>query len=345
MRNALLQIARQRGALLTILIITFSVGTSIATPLFFSPANLTALFLALSVNATVAIGMVILLIAGGFDLSVGSNAALAGVIASIAFSWGADTFGAISASLLVGALVGMANGLLIAKFGLNALVTTLAGLGILRGLVYILTGGTDRTNFPDSFVALGQGSLLGVPLPIWYALTLTVAAIFLMRNLRFLRRAYFIGGNLKAARTLGFNVDRTIIWYYVIAGVLAALGGLIMTARVGSATTTASTGLELAVIAAVVVGGASLAGGEGSISGAFLGVLLLTLINNILGILGVSTYWQTFVSGAVLLGAVMLDRFAMILRERGLATEATRLGRALHEVADETSDRKEAEMR
>jgi ribose transport system permease protein len=225
----------------------------------------------------------------------------------------------------------MLNGLLIAKLGLNALVTTLAGLGILRGLVYILTGGTDRTNFPDSFVVLGQGSLFGMPLPIWFALIITVIAMILMKNLRFLRRAYFIGGNLKAARTLGFNVDRTIISYYVIAGSLAALGGIIMTARVGSATTTASTGLELAVIAAVVVGGASLNGGEGSIFGAFLGVLLLTLINNILGILGVNTYWQTFVSGAVLLGAVVLDRLAILLRERTLAAEATRLHRGVRD--------------
>ena len=170
-----------------------------------------------------------------------------------------------------------------------------------------------------------------MPLPIWFALLITALAMFLMKNLRFLRRAYFIGGNLKAARTLGFNVDRTIISYYVIAGSLAALGGLIMTARVGSATTTASTGLELAVIAAVVVGGASLNGGEGSVFGAFLGVLLLTLINNILGILGVSTYWQTFVSGAVLLGAVVLDRLAILLRERTLANEATRLRRTVRE--------------
>jgi ribose transport system permease protein len=331
MRDTLLRIAFHRGALLIFFILAISLGTSIATPLFYSSANLTALFLALSVNATVAVGMVILLISGGFDLSVSSNAALAGVIASIAFSHGANTFWAILASLLVGAFVGMLNGLLIAKLGLNALVTTLASLGILRGLVYILTGGTDRTNFPDSFVVLGQGSLFGMPLPIWFALLITLIAMILMKNLRFLRRAYFIGGNLKAARTLGFNVDRTIISYYVIAGSLAALGGLIMTARVGSATTTASTGLELAVIAAVVVGGASLNGGEGSVFGAFLGVLLLTLINNILGILGVSTYWQTFVSGAVLLGAVVLDRLAILLRERTLANEATRLRRTVRE--------------
>jgi ribose transport system permease protein len=228
-------------------------------------------------------------------------------------------------ALVAGAIVGLCDGLLITKIGLNPLVCTLAGMSILRGLVYIFTGGQDMTGFPESFTKLGQTKLFGLQLPVWYAVVLMIVALVAMRYSRYLRRSYYIGGNIKAARTLGFNVDKTIISYYVLISVLAALGGVIMTARVGAATMTAMNGLELDVIAAVVVGGASLAGGEGSMGGAFLGVLLLTLINNVLGILGVNTYWQTFVSGAVLLVAVVLDRGGVILRERSLMAEITRL--------------------
>lgn len=312
------RIVRQRELLLLVFIMVVVVATVLQTPLFLTKANLNALFLAMAVNGLVAIGMTVLLVSGGFDLSVGSMAALSGVVAGVLFAAGANNVVAIGAALACGLVVGLINGVLIAKVGLNPLVCTLAMLSILRGLVYVITGGSDQTAFPESFTAFGQGIFLGWPLPVWYLIAATIVADLLLRRWRPLRRSFFIGANEKASRALGIPVDRAKISYYVLASFLAAIAGLVLAARVGAATTTAATGMELAVIAGVVIGGASLSGGEGSVIGSFLGVLLLTLINNVLGLLGVDTYWQVFVAGLVLMLAVLLDRVGARLRDRSI---------------------------
>jgi ribose transport system permease protein len=315
------RIVRQRELLLLVFILLVVLATVSQTSLFLTKANLNALFLAMSVNGLVAIGMTILLVSGGFDLSVGSMAALSGVVAGVLFSAGANSLVAVGAAVACGVVVGLTNGVLISKVGLNPLVCTLAMLSILRGLVYVITGGSDQTDFPESFTNFGQGTFLGWPLPVWYLIGATIAADVLLRRWRPLRRAFFIGANESASRALGIPVDRAKISYYVVASVLAAIAGLVLAARVGAATTTAGTGMELAVIAGVVIGGASLSGGEGSVIGSFLGVLLLTLINNVLGLLGVDTYWQVFVAGAVLMLAVLLDRIGERLRSRSISSQ------------------------
>ena len=194
-----------------------------------------------------------------------------------------------------------------AKLKINPFVTTLSSLSIFRGLTYILTSGRNIAGLPDSFKQIGQLRLAGVQLPILYAALVLIVGDILMRNARFFRQNYYIGGNERAARLSGINVDGVTIFNYVLVAVLAAVAGIVFTSRMGSSSCQAGNGLELRVITAVILGGASLRGGSGSVFGAFLGVLLMALISNALTLLNVDIYWQTFVVGVVLIVAVLID--------------------------------------
>ena len=289
---------------------------SFASPYFFNDRNLLAVLMALSLETLVAVAMANLMVSGGFDMSVGSVAAFSGAAVATLMKMGVPVPAAVVAGLLLGACIGSVNGFIVSKIGINPFVTTLASLSLYRGLTMIITQGKNISPLPASFNVIGQKMIMGVQTPIWYALIFVVIGDILLRKSRFFRQNYYIGGNEKAARLSGISVDRMKIFNYMLTGLFASFAGIVMTARLGSAAVTAATGLELKVITAVIIGGASLSGGEGTVLGAFLGSLLMAIIVNALTLLGVDVYWQTFVIGATLLAAVLVDRLGKIRKEK-----------------------------
>jgi len=281
----------------------------LTTPIFMTFANWSALLLQVSVECVVAIGMTILLVSGGFDLSVGSTFALSGAVTAMSIVSGVPPAIALLIGLGTGAAIGFLNGFIIAKIGINPFVTTLAMMSIVRGMLLVTTRGRNISGLPESFRVLGQGSVYGIQNPIWIALLMVLIGDILLRKSRFFRQNYYLGGNERAATLSGIKVERLKIFNYAFTGVLAAFAGILMTARLGAASVTAGTGLELKVISAVIIGGASLKGGEGTILGSFLGSLLMGILVGALTILGVDVYWNTLVIGATLLLAVLIDTF------------------------------------
>jgi ribose transport system permease protein len=281
----------------------------ITTPIFMTFGNWSALLLQVSVECIVAIGMTILLVGGGFDLSVGSTFAFAGAVTAMTMSSGVAPWVALFVGLAAGTAIGFCNGVIIAKIGINPFVTTLAMMSMVRGMLLVITRGRNISGLPESFRVIGQGNVHGIQNPIWIALCMVLAGDILLRKSRFFRQNYYLGGNERAAMFSGIRVDRLKIFNYSLTGLLAAFAGIIMTARLGAASVTAGTGLELKVISAVIIGGASLKGGEGTILGSFLGSLLMGILVGALTILGVDVYWNSLVIGATLLLAVLIDTF------------------------------------
>jgi ribose transport system permease protein len=303
----LARVTRFREFMIVAVIVAACVFMSCRSKFFLTPANLLAMLLGISFEVIVAIGMTILLISGGFDLSVGSTAAMAGAVTALCLKTGVPVTIAVLAGLCVGVVVGLANGLIIAKVKINPFITTLGMMSIVRGAVLVLTQGRNISGLPESFTVIGQGFWLGIQYPIIIAAILVIAGDLLLRKSRFFRQNYYLGGNEKAAVLSGIAVDRLKIFNYALTGMLAALAGVIMTARLGSATVSATDGLELRVISAVIIGGASLQGGEGTIFGSFLGSLLMAIIVGSLTLLEVNVYWTQLVIGATLLLAVLVD--------------------------------------
>jgi len=305
----------QRELAIFLVVLIVAIALNFASPNFLNKANLSALVLGLSFNAIVAVGMTILLISGGFDLSVGSILALAGAVAGYSMTkLDASAPVAVLFGLGTGAAVGLVNGLIIAKVGVNPLITTLGVSQVARGAVFLLTSGLGIPNLPDSFNKMAQGKLFTLQYPVYIMIVVVVAGEILLRRWRFFRQSYFIGGNERSARLSGINVDQVKILNYVLMGVLAALSGLLVTGRMGTASVSAGLGVDLQVISACVIGGASLAGGEGSVLGSLLGVVLMALILNGLNLLGINPYWQTIVVGGVLVLTAAADSLS---RRRG----------------------------
>lgn len=287
---------------------------SIIKPSFLIPGNIHAVFLGASFELIMAIGMTLLLIMGGFDLSVGSIAGLSGVVVGLSFDAGFGLVSSIILGILAATLVGFANGIIISKLQVNALITTLAMQMIVRGLIYVLTKGVGKPNFPDSFNIIGRATWFGIQTPIFISIILMVVFGILFARSGWFRQFYFIGGNEEAARLSGIKVDRLRIFAYTFTGFMAGLAGILLAARMGGAIPTQGQGMEMNVIAGAVIGGSSLAGGEGSVFGSFLGVLIMALVLNAFNLLGVDIYWQRMILGLILLAAVLGD----MLRRRKL---------------------------
>jgi ribose transport system permease protein len=301
------RLTRQREFIIFLIVAAVFIFMIFASPVFLTEGNLLSILLSLSIESMMAVGMVVLMVGGGFDMSVGSILGFTGIMLGVLLTRGIPTVPAVLLSLLVGVAIGLWNGFLIAKVKINPFVTTLASLSIFRGLSYVFTSGRNISGLPDAFQSIGQTRYFGVQLPIVYAVVLLVVGEVVLRNSRFFRQYYYIGGNERAARLSGIDVDRMTIFAYVLTGVLAAWAGVVFTARMGSASCQAGTGWELRVITAVILGGASLKGGAGTVLGTFLGVFLMALISNALVLLGVDIYWQQFVVGVVLISAVAID--------------------------------------
>ncbi len=318
--NLLARLTRQREFVILLTVALVFVLMSFASPVFLTTGNILALLLSLSIESLIAVGMVSLMVGGGFDMSVGSVLGFTGVIVAMLMRAGVPVAPAVLLAMALGGAIGLWNGLIVARLKINPFVTTLSSLSIFRGLTFVLTSGRNIAGLPDSFKQIGQFRLAGVQLPIIYALVFIVLGDILMRNARFFRQNYYIGGNERAARLSGINVDGITVFNYILTAVLAAFAGIVFTSRMGSSSCQAGTGLELRVITAVILGGASLRGGSGSVFGAFLGVLLMALISNALTLLGVDIYWQQFVVGVVLIAAVLIDTLG---RARSATARAT----------------------
>ncbi|TVR32576.1 MAG: ABC transporter permease [Spirochaetaceae bacterium] len=327
MKEWIARVARQREFMIFVIVAVVTVAMTFSSPHFLTTGNILALLLGLSIEAIVVVAMTNLMVSGGFDMSVGSVLAFTSATTATFLRMGMPVVFAVLIGLSFGAIIGLINGFFVAKVGLNPFVTTLSGLSLYRGLTLIITGGQNLAGLPRSFRAIGQPRFFGVQTPIIIALVLIILGDLLLRNSRFFRQFYYIGGNEKAARLSGIRVDRLKMLSYVLTGFFAAVAGVVMTSRLGAASVTAGTGMELRVITAVIIGGASLQGGEGSVLGSFLGILLMGLILNALNLLGVSVYWQTFVVGATLLTAVVIDRLGKLKNEGQLVLPRFRFAR------------------
>lgn len=288
---------------------------------FATSDNLFNVLRQVSVNVCISVGMTMVILTGGIDLSVGSILALAGAVAAgltrdgLAFPSmdlfvGITFWGGILAALLIGAILGMINGVMITTFKVPPFIATLGMLTIARGLTMLYTGGFPITGLGKGFEYVGTGWFLGIPMPVWIALIVVVFFAFVMRHTIFGRHIYAIGGNERASEISGIKVNKVKLLVYTLAGTLAGLAGLLVTARLDSAQPNAGASYELDSIAAVVIGGTSLSGGKGSIVGTIIGALIIGVLNNGLVLLGVSPFWQQVIKGIVILAAVILDKGA-----------------------------------
>lgn len=289
---------------------------SITNKYFFSVHNLEAIGYGLLSVGIVSIGMMMVMVAGGFDLSVGSTLALTGVIAAKLMEFGMPIIVSIIAALIIGAVVGYLNGFFITKVGINPFIATLSTMSMVRGLALAITQGMPVYGLPDKFAYLGEGRVFGFPFAILLMIILvTIFNIFMAKTPQG-RLFYYTGGNEEAAKLSGIHTDRVKVASFMTVGVLAALAGVVMASRMMSMMSTAGTGLELKAIAACIIGGAALRGGEGTIIGAFLGTILVGIIEDILILSNVSSYWQLFASGAILALVVSLDMVVRKIRRR-----------------------------
>jgi ribose transport system permease protein len=283
---------------------------------FASVTNLEAIGYGILSVGIVAVGMMVVMISGGFDLSVGSTLAFTGVIACKLLESHVPIWMAVAIALLLGAAIGYANGALITMVGINPFIATLGTLSMVRGLALAITQGMPVYGLPQPFAYLGEGRVFGFPFAILLMVFLMVVADQFMRRTRWGRLFYYVGGNPEAAKLSGISNIRVRIAGYMLTGILAAVAGVMLSSRMMSMMATSGAGLELKAIAACIIGGAALSGGEGTIIGAFLGALLVGFIDDILILSNVSSYWQQFSSGAILVAVVTLDIVIRHLRQK-----------------------------
>ncbi|WP_448376533.1 ABC transporter permease [Fervidobacterium sp.] len=280
---------------------------SILSDRFLTLSNFVNVLRQVSMQAIIAFGMTVVIISGGIDLSVGSVFALsAAILASIVRN--NSIFLGILSALLVGAAFGFFNGLIITKGRLQPFIVTLATMAIARSLTLAYMEGMPITGFPDSFRFIGAGDVVGIPVPVLIMFALLGLIFYLTKYTKFGLYAYSIGGNELAAKLSGVKVDAYKISFYVLSGLLTAASAVILTSRLNSAQPTFGVGYELDAIAAVVLGGASLSGGKGSVIGTLFGALIMGILNNGMNILNVSPFYQDAVKGIVILTAVLVER-------------------------------------
>lgn len=296
-----------------IILIVVMVVLGIVEPKFLNLGNFSNIFKQVATNAILAAGMCFVILTGGIDISVGATLALVGAISVDLISMGVHIVPVLIISLLIGAVVGLFNGVFIARFGLQPMIVTLATMSICRGLTYIYTKGSPITlqtslSSGAAYKWIGSGSLFaGIPFPLILVIIIYAIAFYILNKTAYGRRIYAVGGNEDAARLSGINTRRTKILAYVMCGVMAAIAGVIISARVSSAQPNAGESYEMDAIAAVVIGGTSLRGGEGFVLYTIIGALIIGMLNNFLNLIGVDSYYQVVVKGVVILIAVLAD--------------------------------------
>ncbi|RKT25073.1 L-arabinose ABC transporter membrane protein [Paraburkholderia sp. RAU2J] len=299
-------------SLILIFVVMF-VTMSLTVDHFFSIENMLGLALSISQIGMVACTMMFCLASRDFDLSVGSTVAFAGVLCAMVLNATGNTFIAIIAAVAAGAVIGFVNGAVIAYLRINALITTLATMEIVRGLGFIVSHGQAVGVSSDTFIELGGLSFFGVSLPIWVTLLCFIVFGVMLNQTVYGRNTLAIGGNPEASRLAGINVERTRVYIFLIQGAVTALAGVILASRITSGQPNAAEGFELNVISACVLGGVSLLGGRATISGVVIGVLIMGTVENVMNLMNIDAFYQYLVRGAILLAAVLLDQ----LKNRG----------------------------
>ena len=311
-------VAGGRGGALIILFLLV-VAFTIVTPDFLTVNNLVNILRQYSVLMILAVGQTLVIVSRGIDLSVASNAALSGSVMGVAYAyWAWPEPASLLVGLAAGVAVGAFNGFVITRLDVPDFIATLGTFVAVRGIALLVTDGLPVPDFeravegrtlPSTISTLGVDSVLGMPLIAVVALVCALVGGFILSRTRLGRSAYAIGGNTEAARMSGIKVERSKMWIYVISGLLAAVGGFMLTGRQASANALMGEGLELQSIAAVVIGGTNLFGGEGRMSGTVIGVLIIGVLSNGLSIAGVAEFWQRVVNGLIIVAVVALDQW------------------------------------
>lgn len=306
---------RESGAIL-ILLVTFG-AFALASGDFLTANNLANLSRQVAIYGILAIGQLMVILTGGIDLSVGSILGLAGAVTAQLLVAGTPIFLAILLGAAVGSVLGLANGLLVTRFKLPPFIATLGMLGIARGIVLLLTNANTIQGMPEGFRQLANGSILGIPNLLIIFVAITAIATFVLKRTVFGRYVYSVGSNPEAARLAGVPVLAVTTLVYVVSGLLAAVGGILLTARLGAGVPTAGTGFELQAIAACVIGGASLSGARGSAIGAACGALLIGVLNNGGNLLAINAFYLQIAIGVLILVAVAFDQMNSRSSARG----------------------------
>lgn len=302
-------LSRELGllCLLIAIVLLFRIAYPVSWDNFATFDNFSSVVRNMAFEGILALGMMLMLVGGTFDLSVGATASMVGVVTGwLMKKAGWPVPAAVAGGLGLAALSGFINGVVVAKVRVNALITTLGTMGIFSGIA-LLVGGPGITFLPDSFARLGQAQFLGLQAPVWLVVVLGLISHYALAHTRFFRQFYYLGSNPKAAFLSGLNVERLQLFSFTLMGLLAGLAGIVYAARVATASSTVGVGKELGAITACILGGASLQGGRGTAWGALLGVLFVALIQNMLLIKQVRPEWQGIILGLVLVFAVAVD--------------------------------------
>ncbi len=295
-----------------IVLLATSIVVAMLNPRFLTWGNIVTVLRQTSVNAVIATGMTFAILIGGIDLSVGSVLGFCGAIAATMISSGINVFIVIIAAMMLGTLIGFLNGTLITAGRLQPFIATLGTVTLLRGLILVFTQGrpirTGSTGASEAFGKIGTGFIGPIPIPVYIMILVFILSYYILNHTRIGRYIYATGSNEEATIYSGIKTSRVKLFVYSVSGMMAALAGILITARLGSAQPTAGAGYELDAIAAVVLGGTSMAGGIGTIAGTAIGALIIGVLNNALNLMQVSSYYQDVAKGIVILAAVLLDR-------------------------------------
>jgi ribose/xylose/arabinose/galactoside ABC-type transport system permease subunit len=307
-RSVLGHVIRWRESAIFLALLVIMAVIAVAAPNFLAGSNLYILSRQIAFVAIVALGQLFVILHGGIDLSVGSIMGLAGMVAAYCMKAGLDPSLAVLVGLCAGLALGAINGVLISFVGITPFIITLGMLSFASGMVLGITKGWPIIEIPPSFLPVAQGSLLGVPVPVWITIALAAIAHAVLTYTAFGRRIYALGGNEQATFLSGINVRRIKFALYMISAGCASLAGIILVARYNSSQADTGKGWELDAIAAVVIGGASLSGGSGTVLGVLIGACIMGVIKNGLVVMKVSSYWQTAIIGVIIVLAAVLDR-------------------------------------
>ena len=291
-----------------VIVILLAIALSFMTPLFFTTRNLLNVLRQVCVSTITAIGFSMILGSGNIDLSLGSMVAFTGVCMANMLKMGMPILPTILVAMAIGAIIGMVNAFICTFFKLPPFIVTLAMQYVIRGITYLVTGMLPVTDLPENFIWLGQGSVLGIPVPVYIMLLTVIVGWIIVNRTKMGRYFLAIGGNSEAAYVSGVNVKRVNMWVFVVNALFAVVASVILTARSASAQPAAGMTMEMDAIAAAVIGGTSMNGGSVNITGAFFGALIVGIVNNGLNLLGVDSNWQTVSKGLLILIAVILDQ-------------------------------------
>lgn len=300
-------IMNSRELSLLIVLIAGSAVMGVSSQHFLKFSNMNSILLGLTVEGVMVIGMSLLLISGGLDLSVGSTMCLTGVVTGLSLTAGIPIPLSILIGLIVAATIGLINGVLIAKLNLNPFITTLGMSIAVRGFLLIISDGKSVLNLPEAFNVIGRGKLFGIQYPVYVMIILLVIMDYMIRKNKYFRQSYYVGGNEKAAKMNGINVMKVKLVNYMVIATLSGVVGILITARFGSASVTIGQNSALNVITAAIIGGASLNGGKGTVLGAFMGAMFLQVLSSSLNLLGVDINYQSFITGVILIVAIIMD--------------------------------------